>query len=230
MAIDMKKEFLIGYDKVANLSSPGYTDEEISIFLSQAQERIVKRRYRPMPGDSFEETEKRRKELQGLLSSSTDNSGNLKTTVSSNQSGKVSDNSTIFDLPSDLWLPIMEWVVVNSECNEIREVIPITREEYMLQRRNPFLKPNKNKVWRIDSPLFQNTFRSEVITNGDDIVEYHVQYLKKPTDIVVGNNPVPCELHDNIHREIVSEAINIALETSQEPRFQTQTILNNTIE
>lgn len=226
----MKKEFLIGYDKVANLSSPGYTDEEISIFLSQAQERIVKRRYRPMPGDSFEETEKRRKELQGLLSSSTDNSGNLKTTVSSNQSGKVSDNSTIFDLPSDLWLPIMEWVVVNSECNEIREVIPITREEYMLQRRNPFLKPNKNKVWRIDSPLFQNTFRSEVITNGDDIVEYHVQYLKKPTDIVVGNNPVPCELHDNIHREIVSEAINIALETSQEPRFQTQTILNNTIE
>ncbi len=226
----MKKEFLVGYDKVANLSSPGYTDEEISLFLSQSQERIIKRRYKPLPGDSFEETEKRRKELQGLISSSRNDDNTIKTSVSLNQTGRVSNNSIIYDLPDDLWLPIIEWVITDSSCEEIREVIPITRDEYLLQKRNPFLKPNKNKVWRIDAPVFENKFRSEIITNGDNIEEYHVQYLKKPNDIVVGDNPVPCELHDNLHREIVSEAINIALETSQEPRFQSQSILNNTIE
>lgn len=229
----MKKEFLVGYDKVANQAAPGYTDEEISLFLSQAQERIAKQRYSfhgNSYGLSFEETEKRRKELQGLLSSSTLDDGTLKTTVSPNQEGRISNTSVIYDLPDDLWLPVLEWVVTEDDCNTIKEVVPVTRDEYFQRRFNPFLKPNKNKVWRIDAHLFDDKFRSELLTHGPAITEYHVQYLQKLTDIVVGDNPVPCKLHEGIHREIVSEAVHIALETSQEPRFQTQDILNKTKE
>lgn len=233
MPIDMKKEFLISYDKVANLSSPGFTDDEISVFLSQAQERIIKQRYSfhsNKYGDSFEETEKRRRELQGLISPSVDSTGALKTTVSQSQLGKLSTDSVIYDLPEDHWLSVLEYVVTDDDCNVTKEVIPTTRDEYFSNRHNPFLKPNKNKVWRIDSDKIGNIYRSELITDGSEILEYHVQYLKKPNDIIVGDNPVPCELHDNIHREIVSEAVNIALENTQEPRFQTHSIINNTIE
>lgn len=231
-ANQMKDEFLLLYDKVTNFNSPGYTDDEISKFLSIAQERIAKHRYEFQGnkyGDGFEETEKRRKELQGLVQSSVDSTGILKTIVSANQTGKTLPNSVIYELPTDLWLPITEWVVVD-KCNEIREVIPITHDEVIFQKDNPFLKPNKRKVWRLDTFKFNDTFRYELITNGDTILEYHVQYLKKLSDIVTGATPVDCELHDLIHRDIVSEAVNIALETAQEQRFNTQSVINNNIE
>jgi hypothetical protein len=54
--------------------------------------------------------------------------------------------------------------------------------------------------------------------------------LKKPSEIVVGVLPIDCELHDLIHRDIVSEAVNIALETVQEQRFNTQSVINNNTE
>lgn len=231
-AAEMKTEFNILYDKIANSSAPGYLDDEISMFLTLAQERVVKHRYSFLGNkyqDSFDETEKRKKELQALLQPSVDSTGVLKTTVSSNQTAITLPNGVIYDLPSDLWLPVTEWVISTS-CEEIRDVIPVTHDEIILQRNNPFLSPNKRKVWRKDAPSFNNIFRSEIISNGDPITEYHVQYLKKPSAIVVGTNPVNCELHDMIHRDIISEAVNVALETVQEQRFQTQSIINNNVE
>jgi hypothetical protein len=231
-ANEMKQEFLVGYDKIANQSSPGYIDSEISQFLSEAQETIIKNRYSPYGnkyGDSFEETEKRRKELQGLISPSVEEDGTPKTTLSSNQSSKFSNSSFIYDLPIDLWLPIIEWVKFEN-CEEVRDVIPITHDEFILQRKNPFLKPNKRKCWRLDSNKFENNFRYEIISNGDIPLEYHIQYLKKPSNIVVGDSPVDCELHDLIHREIISKAIDIALEAAQDERFQSHAAINNNIE
>ena len=231
-ANEMKNEFLLLYDKITNFNSPGYTDDEISKFLSIAQERIAKHRYEYQGnkyGDGFEETEKRRKELQGLVQSSVDSTGALKTTISSDQTGKTLPNSVIYDLPSDLWLPITEWVT-STVCHKTRTVVPVTHDEVIFQIDNPFQKPNKRKVWRLDTFKLNDIFRHEIISNGDPIEEYHVQYLKKPSEIVVGDSPVNCELHDLIHRDIVSEAVNIALETVQEQRFNTQSVINNNTE
>ena len=38
---EMQEEFLILYDKITNFDAPGYEDDEISRFLTKAQERLV---------------------------------------------------------------------------------------------------------------------------------------------------------------------------------------------
>ena len=44
-AVEMKTLFLILYDKITNLTAPGYEDSEITAFLNKAQLQFVKTRY-----------------------------------------------------------------------------------------------------------------------------------------------------------------------------------------
>lgn len=221
-ADEMKTEFLVGYDKVASLAAPGYTDAEISQFLSEAQERFVKLRYRgpgTQYGDGFEETEKRRKDLAEVTRMATP-------TVSDDQSEIISENSVIFDLPDDFWLTIIEWLDTDDECIATKKVIPTTHDTYLTEKDNPYRQPNDTRALRLD--LYGN--RHEIITNGEySINDYKVRYIKQLTDISIEDS-VTSELNDMTHREIVDLAVTIALENTQEPRFQSHSALGGQVE
>lgn len=233
-ASQMKSEFLVGYDKVANLSSPGYIDSEISYFLTKGQENFILSNIDPDNKfrHTIEETEKVKKYFSNLVMPSVDDLGVIKTTLSSNQQGKINTNSFIYELPSDLWLTLTEWVVTNDTCDSIKWILPITHDEYFANIDNPFKKPNNKKVWRLDLKKANDKLRHELITNGEyTITQYHVRYLKKPNPIVVDDdvpaNNIDCELDEMVHRRIVDEAIKLALETSEERRLQTFVEINN---
>lgn len=229
----MKTEFLRGYDKIASLAAPGYEDEEISGLLNEAQERLIKRRINPDGNKyktGFQETEKRRKELDALLQSSKNDDGTIKTSVSANQNGKVDENGVIYNLPEDIWLPVLEWVVTDDTCNTIKDVIPTSDDEYLQIRKNPFKKPNSRKVIRLDSNRYSNIVRHEIVTDGNyNIVEYHVRYIKKPVSIDI-ENEIDCELNEMFHREIVEDAVSLALERAQQQRYNTHEVENNKVE
>jgi hypothetical protein len=233
-SIEMKKEFLIGYDKVANLEAPGYEDSEISYFLTKAQENFILSYINPdnKYRESFEETEKTKKYFSNLVQPSVNNSGTIKTSVSTNQLGKIDDNSVIYDLPSDHWLTIAEWAITNDACRIRKDVEPITHDEYNANAYNPFKKPNSRRIWRLDLTTVNGRNRHELI-KGDNytITEYHVRYIKKPNQIVVDSvntsNNIDCELHESAHRRIVDEAIKLALETSEERRLGSFVQINN---
>lgn len=225
-AAQLKEEFLVGYDKVASLAAPGYIDDEISTFLSDAQERFVKTRYTAM-GNKYragvEETEKRRKELANITETTT-------LTASATQEDLISSNSVLFDLPADFWLTLNEWVLTTDECEPTKKVVPITHDEYFEQISNPFKKPSSTRVWRMDVDDLDGVNRHEIITDSSTtITSYSARYLKKLTDIDIANN-VTSELHDMTHREIVNLAVTIALENSQEPRFQSHSALGGQVE
>lgn len=225
-AAKLKEEFLIGYDKVASLAAPGYTDDEISVFLSKAQERFVKQHYHPFGNkykEGYEETEKRRKDLEAVVRSGTG-------TVSADQTNLLSSNSTAYDLPSDHWLTTIEWLITSDECDSTKKVVPITHDEYFAEENNPFKKPSGNRVWRLDLPRDGSTKRHEIITDGTyTTTSYNFRYIKELTDIDITNN-ITSELHDMVHREIVNLAVTIALENSQEPRSQTHGALGQQAE
>ena len=221
-AQEMKAEFLVGYDKVASLSAPGYIDTEISTFLSQAQERFVKQRYHNMGNkykEGFEETEKRRKDLAEVTKSGVG-------TVATDQTDILDSNGIVFDLPTDHWLTTVELLVTDDSCEARKKVIPITYDEYLFGKDNPYRRPNDKEAWRLD--LSDN--RHEIVTDGTyNITEYKLRYIKTLTDIDI-TNAVDSELHPMTHREIVNMAVSIALENSQEPRFKTQTSLGQRAE
>jgi hypothetical protein len=225
-ALQMKEEFLVGYDRVANLAAPGYTNEEISLFLSEAQEMLVKTKYNPIGNkyqEGFEETEKRRKDLSAVTVNGTG-------IISADQDGVISENSVIYNLPDNHWLTTLEWVETDDSCKPTKVAIPITQDEYFNEKDNPFRKPNEERVWRLDSTSLNGITRHEIIKGtGYNINNYKLRYIKKLADIDIDSN-ITSELHPMTHREIVKLAVTIALENQQDPRSQTNAQLGERIE
>jgi hypothetical protein len=238
-AAQMKEEFEILYDKITNLAAPGYENEEISLFLNLSQERIIKGRINPKGnkyGESFEQTEKRRKDFSELIRDAVDGSGNLTTSISANQNG-VLPNGTFFDLPLDFLYAITERIETDITCNGALKQIdvkPITHDQYNINVDNPFKQPDNNLAWRMDfsreNVSSAEKKRHEIITDGTySPKKYYLRYIKRPQEIDI-DGAVDCELDASLHREIVAKAVEIALEAIQDPRFQSMKIENNEIE
>lgn len=70
LANEMKWAFLVKYDKITNLVSPGYDDREISYILNEGQDRVFKSLYNPLGNkyqQGFEFNEQRRRDLAELV-------------------------------------------------------------------------------------------------------------------------------------------------------------------
>ncbi len=224
----MKQEFLILYDKVTNFDAPGYNDLEISILLTKGQERTFFAFYNPLGNqfrEGFEETEARRKDLKELVKGTT-------CTISASQTG-VLPNGVFYDLPTDCLYAISEEITTTSAdtCkNGLRlRVKPITHDEYAINLKNPFKKPNINSyIWRLD----YQTNRHELITDGTFTVgTYHLRYIQKLTPIIVGSNtvdgisgPQNCILNSVTHKRIIEEAVKIATGITDPEFYQIKTI------
>lgn len=229
IATEMSYEFKVLYDKITNFDAPGYTEEEISRFLSKAQERVVLGYYTSLGNkdrEGFEETEARRKDLVELVKGTTISS------PSASQTG-VLPNGTFYDLPTDCLYAISEEVTLESDDDCVDgtriRVKPITHDEYSINVRNPFKKPHKRLVWRLD----YNTRRHELVTDGTyDITDYHLRYIKKPNPIITAigitiegvTGVQNCQLNDILHRRIIDEAVKIATGITDPEDYQIKTI------
>lgn len=231
-AAEMKQLFLELYDKLANQAAPGYIDTEINNFLNLAQLEFVKTRYNSKGNqynEGFEATEKRRKDLSELHRDVTISGG---TANASDQIG-VSPNGELFDLPEDFLYTLREEVLLTStdKCVDGTRVLvkPITHDEYAINISNPFKKPSKDKIWRLDfsRDLTQGPTnkkkRHEIVTfDGTTVNKYYVRYLKIPEKIDVIND-IECELNSSVHEEIVTIAVRIAAGITDPATYQIKT-------
>lgn len=223
-ANEMREEFLTLVDKLTSGGSPGYTDKEVGILLTKSQQTFLQGIFDPYK--SFEENEKRRKELALIKESFT-------ATTSATQTG-VHTNGVLFDLPSDcLWVEQEEVVITSADAcynNTTIKVKPVTENEYNLNRKNPFKKPSPSElVWRMDfnNPGSSQTPRHELITDGTFTVStYKGRYLKMPQDIVPFTNDGTttsaqnCELPDIAHRAIIDLAVKTATAATNPAEYQ----------
>jgi hypothetical protein len=223
-AAEMKDLFLVLYDKVTNLAAPGYTDGEINQFLNKAQLQFIKQRYNHKGNkyrDGFEETEKRRKDLSEL----TRNADLSTASISTSQTG-VSANGVFYDLPTDFLYTLREEVTLSSSdpCIDSTRISvkPVTHDEYTANIGNPFKKPGKTTVWRLDfsRTTIAGPKRHELVTDGSYTINtYHLRYLKKPINIDIITS-VDCELDDSVHEEIVDAAVRIATGITDPQSYQ----------
>ncbi len=115
-------------------------------------------------------------------------------------------------------------------------VRPVTHDYVTANAENPFKKPYDELCWRMDysreTPV-TSLKRVELITDGTyTIEEYFVRYYRRPKAIIV---PTPatfpaytvdtesssllgtnCELDEIIHRQIIDEAVRLAVAALQE--------------
>lgn len=240
--VEFSNEFDILYDNIASKGAPGLDLYEKSVYLTKAQLELVKTHYSIANKyqTGFEGSEKRRVDLKELI---TDYKGTV--TVTSNNN--ISTQSKFFTIPSNVFLIVNEQATINSltdNCinNKVVDVVPKTHDEFNVQIKNPFKKPDENLVWRIDYGTQLGNKNAELISPYD-ITNYHIRYIKYPspiilTDISSGDfenqglsiegqtNSQTSELDQSLHAEILDRSVELAVRDYRESNLQNKVQLD----
>ena len=196
-----------------------FNEYEKSVFLTKAQEAIVIELYsgKNPNYESFEKTEEIRRYLSSITKT-------YKTSDKVDTNDKITQESTIFRLPPDLWYITYEAVDLedsNLGCLKGTNVWvhPITQDELHRLKNNPFRNANYRRVLRLDI-----TSDSVELLSKYNISQYIVRYLAKPSPIILQDlsegltinnvsSKTDCSLSSSIHRLILNRAVEMALQS-----------------
>lgn len=190
---------------------------EKSVFLTEAVYEVFINLYngKNIYGDFFEGTEELRRYLDTLVKT--------EEITTKTDGKKISDNSVIFELPSDLAFITLEQVTYNTEddCTDgfTAKVYPVTQDEYDRVKDNPFRGPTKYKALRLD---YGNN-KVEIISKFP-ISKYFIKYLKRPNPIVLVDLPdglevhgesnyTECDMNELLHETILNRAVALAVQS-----------------
>lgn len=206
------------FDNQQPIDTIQFDEYEKSLFLTQAQDAIVKDLYSGrLDGKAYETTEESRAYLKELITEETLTPRRFNT--------GTSKDSYLVDLSDDAWFIVYEQVEFSDGelgCldGSTGLVKPITHDTIYTLRRNPFKGANKRRVLRLSI--------------GDEAIEliskykikkYFVRYLKQPepiilvdltgTDLDIGGYQGynECKLNSSLHRVILEKAVNLARQT-----------------
>lgn len=216
------------FTKFDNRQAPDsidFTEYEKSLFLTKAQEELVKQIYSEnyVP-NSFESNEEARRQLSPLITQ-------LEVSTPEGVAYKISDHLKhyVYGLTQtqakECWYIVYEQVKLEQSedpclSEKILDVIPVTHDEYRRIIRNPFREPNSRKVLRLDN----GNLKVEIVSKYD-IDTYLVRYIRKPLPIILCDLSADGLFIDGLsqaeegslpsllHQEILDRAVQLALAT-----------------
>lgn len=222
---EFREEFDILYNNIDSMASPGLDDYERSVFLTLAQEKLVKLYMNPMGNkykEGFEGSEKRRTDLKELITDYKNNNQLV------NDDIKINPTSVLYQIPNNVFQIINEKVTIKDPCSVGKSltfknvpVIPKTHDEYNIQINNPFKKPNGSKVWRLDYNSIEPGVEIVELISNQQLFEYQMRYVKFPEPIILSTLvdglsihgqtiERTSELRESMHSEIVRTAVELA--------------------
>lgn len=225
---EISVQFDVLYDNISSGQAPGLTEYEKSVFLTKAQNEIVKNYFNPKGNkyqEGFDGSPKRQIDFSRLLKTVNCNSLNIESDSLELYLHSAS-NSKLYALPDDIFVYINEFLDVVRDSNSIRLVVtPITFDVFNRLMLKPFKRPLKNQAWRLICNSNASTPIAQLIpSSGDEIAKYIIRYIKKPTPIILedleeglsidGKSEITeCELDPILHEEILQRAVELAKAT-----------------
>lgn len=209
---EFSEEFDILYNNIMSNNAPGLDEYEKSVFLTKAQDELIKNYFNPKGnkyGEGMDNSPKRQIDFSSIVE-----------VITLNPTG----SNTTFKLPDTLnILMILNEVVtvsrktLDSTVTKKLSVLPINYLEYQRLLSKPYKRPLKNQAWR----MFSTSKKVEItVGNNDTITSYTIRYVRKPRAIILcdlsGNtiegssNEQFCELDPIVHHEILQRAVEIA--------------------
>ena len=197
---ELSNEFDIIINSYDNSQSLVFNEYEKSIYLTKAQEYIIKDLYR-----NYEGTEELNSYLKTLIKDKT---------------YTIEDSTNIeLDYPDNFLYILKEYANINTTCksNSRVDVLPITQDEYNEVVGNPF-RGSKSKVLRLEEN------KIKLITDLP-IISYTMTYLSNPSPIILIDLPngltinnesrksTTIETSESIHREILDKAVQLAIQS-----------------
>lgn len=163
-ALEMAYQFSVGFDSIANFSSPGYEEREISLFLTQAQQNVYLDLVDPVtqPRSSANKEELNKIVLAELIR----NSGKIIPNLNSSTSPMINlPFGQFVQLPLDFFFPLSESGEITflptsyyysfttkfpSHISSNVYIRPITRLEYNSNIWSHIRKPDEDTLWRME--------------------------------------------------------------------------------
>jgi hypothetical protein len=234
---EMHIAFKLGLDKTESLQYPSFLPEEVDFWLNQAIRKFVKTRYSGLNSnrEGFEQSQKRIEDLRTLVRE-------LKIPCTS--TGAIKPNGYVLtnDFNSSTFTTTPYWLSLGEEVDIV--FTPDNPALSMPKRVGVTNITANDYKWKIDDPtaafilhydearplrlFYNNTI--EFITDGNySVTNAYLRFLKKPT-VVSLSLAVDCDLAEIVHDEVVSLAIQLALENIEQPRLNTNSQLVNTME
>lgn len=232
---EMSLQFDILYNNINSNQSPGFNSYEKSIFLTKAQNEILKNHLNPnSPGNNlkegFDDNEKRQIDFSMLM-----DSAEMESLEDCSCLGiKFDSRSLVYEIPDNVFVILNEQLLIkqtdNNQTKDIfRQINPISYVEYLRLMSKPLKEPLKNQVWRLLTGTTGIGKLAELILTTDDLLQdgdkiYVIRYVKKPTPIILENledygegvsiegftQEMPCKLDTILHDEIVQRAVELA--------------------
>ena len=149
---EFSNQFDLLYNNIASNQAPGLNEYEKSIFLTKAQDEIVKNYFETnSQGNTikkgFDDTAIRQMDFSDLISCKDYQDGIMGESV-------VDPRAIIYDIPKNdnVYIVINESLHLmgdNGAVKGIRQVVPITYLDYSRLMSKPFKEPLKNQAWRL---------------------------------------------------------------------------------
>lgn len=224
---EFSSEFDILYNNIMSNAAPGLDEYEKSVFLTKAQEEILKNYFNPKGNkyqEGFDDNEKRQIDFSSLVTVITIPS------YSNSQYIKIDDRSLLFLMPNDMLFALNEVCeITENNINRLVNVVPISFIEYSRLISKPYKRPLKNQCWRLISSSSEKNRVFELILPFGSIVpgSYRIRYISRPAPIILVDlsteypglsingitSVTECELDPSIHYEILQRAVELAKST-----------------
>jgi hypothetical protein len=164
---EFSDQFDLLYNNITSNQAPGLNEWEKSVFLTKAQEEILKNYFNPKSNpkqEGFDATQKRQIDFSVLMKSAE----LAPVTDSSYVKFDFRSESHPYQFPSDLFLPVNEQVLSG---NIPYTVVPISYDEYSRLMSKPYKYPLKYQAWRLMTN--KSTTIGTTVSAGCKVVSYN---------------------------------------------------------
>lgn len=197
---ELHKSFLAQIHNYDIDSQYEFQTHEIEIFLAKSYRQVVDKYY-----SVFEKDEKARKILSKLVNVVQVTSI---TTTTDYYNGYKVDLTGV--TPTILY-NLSEECILELTHPSTTLVKPVTLDAYAANVDNPFKKPWKNLVWRLD---VGDGTQQVILIATSTVLAYNLTYLRQPETIDVTSTS-SILINEEAHNDIVDRAVQLALQSIQ---------------
>lgn len=216
---EFSNEFDVLYNNIMSNQAPGLNEYEKSVFLTKAQNEILKNYFNPKGNkyqEGFDGSAKRQIDFSKITVTKI-----LKSTTNASY-GKIDCRSELYEFPDDVFIVINETISFTDSSPLV--VIPIAYDEYIVYMTKPYKYPIKSQAWRILNSGTSSRLIEVITPKALADSTYTIRYIKTPSPIVLtdlndnfselsinGVNTITnCELDEILHPEILQRAVELA--------------------
>ena len=224
-------EFDVLYNNITSNLSPGLSEYEKSVFLTRAQEQIVKNHFgiKSNPKqEGLNNSIKRDTDFSTLFKTVSFNNNGI--TEILNPTNTLNTRVRRFTIKEDYLFIINEFCEIEKQDSagnvdtQLTTVVPLHYSEFARLNSGPYKEPNLHETWRIISDVItvnESTFDLYIRYNWT-LINYIIRYIKKPNPIILedlsiqnltidGKHAVSnCELNPILHQEVLDRAVELA--------------------